>query len=54
MEMHQVRYFACANDRLYRRLVEVLGRPDLASGEFGDRRSRTANRHFNDRFPPYC
>src|SRR5712675_2598666 len=36
---------ACANDRLYRRLVvEVLGRPDLASGEFGDRRSRTANR----------
>ena len=38
-------YLACANDRLYRRLVvEVLGRPDLASGEFGDRRSRTANR----------
>jgi formyl-CoA transferase len=38
-------YIACANDRLYRRLViEVLGRPDLASGEFGDRRSRTANR----------
>jgi crotonobetainyl-CoA:carnitine CoA-transferase CaiB-like acyl-CoA transferase len=38
-------YVACANDRLYRRLViEVLGRPDLASGEFGDRRSRTANR----------
>src|SRR6266853_4945042 len=38
-------YMACANDRLYRRLViEVLGRPDLASGEFGDRRSRTANR----------
>jgi formyl-CoA transferase len=37
-------YIACANDRLYRRLVvEVLGRPDLASGEFGDRRSRTAN-----------
>lgn len=38
-------YIACANDRLYRRLViEVLGRPDLTSGEFGDRRSRTANR----------
>ena len=38
-------YIACANDRLYRRLViEVLGRSDLASGEFGDRRSRTANR----------
>lgn len=38
-------YIACANDRLYRRLViEVLGRPDLASGEFGDRRARTANK----------
>jgi crotonobetainyl-CoA:carnitine CoA-transferase CaiB-like acyl-CoA transferase len=38
-------YIACANDRLYRRLViEVLRRPDLASGEFGDRRSRTANK----------
>jgi formyl-CoA transferase len=38
-------YIACANDRLYRRLViEVLGRPDLASGEFVDRRSRSANR----------
>jgi crotonobetainyl-CoA:carnitine CoA-transferase CaiB-like acyl-CoA transferase len=38
-------YIACANDRLYRRLVvEVLGRPDLASGEFTDRRSRTANK----------
>jgi crotonobetainyl-CoA:carnitine CoA-transferase CaiB-like acyl-CoA transferase len=38
-------YIACANDRLYRRLVvDVLGRSDLASGEFGDRRSRTANR----------
>src|SRR5712692_1404710 len=38
-------YIACANDRLYRRLViEVLGRSDLASGEFADRRSRTANR----------
>src|SRR5246500_3792704 len=32
-------YIACANDRLYRRLViDVLGRADLASGEFGDRR----------------
>jgi crotonobetainyl-CoA:carnitine CoA-transferase CaiB-like acyl-CoA transferase len=38
-------YIACANDRLYRRLViEVLGRPDLASGEFAERRSRTANK----------
>jgi formyl-CoA transferase len=38
-------YIACANDRLYRRLViEVLDRPDLASGEFADRRSRTANK----------
>lgn len=38
-------YIACANDRLYRRLViEVLGRPDLASDKFGDRRSRTANK----------
>ena len=38
-------YIACANDRLYRRLVtEVLERPDLASGEFADRRSRTANK----------
>ena len=38
-------YIACANDRLYRRLViEVLGRPNLASGEFGDRRSRNANK----------
>jgi crotonobetainyl-CoA:carnitine CoA-transferase CaiB-like acyl-CoA transferase len=38
-------YMACANDRLYRRLViEVLGRPALASGEFADRRSRTANK----------
>jgi crotonobetainyl-CoA:carnitine CoA-transferase CaiB-like acyl-CoA transferase len=38
-------YIACANDRLYRRLVvEVLNRPDLVSGEFGDRRSRTTNR----------
>ncbi len=38
-------YIACANDRLYRRLVvDVLGRPDLASGDFADRRSRTANK----------
>jgi crotonobetainyl-CoA:carnitine CoA-transferase CaiB-like acyl-CoA transferase len=38
-------YVACANDRLYRRLVvEVLGRPDLASGEFAERRSRSANK----------
>jgi crotonobetainyl-CoA:carnitine CoA-transferase CaiB-like acyl-CoA transferase len=38
-------YIACANDRLYRRLVvDVLGRPDLASGEFADRRLRTANK----------
>ena len=38
-------YIACANDRLFRRLViEVLGRPDLASGEFADRRSRSANK----------
>ena len=38
-------YIACANDRLYRRLViEVLDRPDLASGEFANRRSRTANK----------
>jgi formyl-CoA transferase len=38
-------YIACANDRLYRRLViEVLGRPDLARGEYADRRSRSANK----------
>jgi crotonobetainyl-CoA:carnitine CoA-transferase CaiB-like acyl-CoA transferase len=38
-------YIACANDRLYRRLVvDVLGRPDLASGEFVDRRLRSANK----------
>src|SRR6202040_2207040 len=38
-------YIACANDRLFRRLViEVLGRPDLASGEFGNRRSRSVNK----------
>jgi crotonobetainyl-CoA:carnitine CoA-transferase CaiB-like acyl-CoA transferase len=39
-------YIACANDRLYRRLViEVLGRPELAGGpQFVDRRSRSANK----------
>jgi formyl-CoA transferase len=39
-------YIACANDRLYRRLViEVLGRPELAGGpQFADRRSRSANK----------
>jgi crotonobetainyl-CoA:carnitine CoA-transferase CaiB-like acyl-CoA transferase len=39
-------YIACANDRLYRRLViEVLWRPELASGpQFADRRSRSANK----------
>src|ERR1700680_4416164 len=38
-------YIACANDRLFRRLViEVLGRPDLATGEFADRRSRSVNK----------
>jgi crotonobetainyl-CoA:carnitine CoA-transferase CaiB-like acyl-CoA transferase len=38
-------YIACANDRLYRRLVvELLERPDLASGDFAHRRSRTANK----------
>src|ERR1700712_13346 len=38
-------YIACANDRLYRRLViEVLDRPDLTSGEFADRRTRSANK----------
>lgn len=38
-------YIACANDRLFRRLVvDVLGRPDLVSGDFGDRRSRVANK----------
>ena len=38
-------YIACANDRLYRRLViEVLDRPDLASGEFANRRSRSVNK----------
>src|SRR5260370_3710788 len=35
-------YIACANDRLYPRLViEVLGRPDLATGESSTQRSRT-------------
>jgi formyl-CoA transferase len=39
-------YIACANDRLYKRLVvEVLGRPDLANcPEFSDRRKRSANK----------
>jgi crotonobetainyl-CoA:carnitine CoA-transferase CaiB-like acyl-CoA transferase len=45
-------YIACANDRLYRRLViEVLGRPDLVSGEFGNRRSRSANKEKAARDP---
>jgi crotonobetainyl-CoA:carnitine CoA-transferase CaiB-like acyl-CoA transferase len=37
---------ACANDRLYRRLVtEVLERPDLISDpEFATRKARTANK----------
>ena len=39
-------YMACANDRLYRRLVtEVLERPDLISDpQFATRKARTANR----------
>jgi crotonobetainyl-CoA:carnitine CoA-transferase CaiB-like acyl-CoA transferase len=39
-------YIACANDRLYRRLVtEVLDRPDLVTDpEFATRKARTANR----------
>jgi crotonobetainyl-CoA:carnitine CoA-transferase CaiB-like acyl-CoA transferase len=39
-------YIACANDRLYRRLViEVLGRPDLIDDpQFANRRVRSANR----------
>src|ERR1700740_3694153 len=39
-------YMACANDRLYRRLViEVLARPDLISDpRFADRRNRSANK----------
>src|SRR5215469_16119044 len=39
-------YMACANDRLYRRLVtEVLERPDLISDpQFANRKSRSANK----------
>jgi crotonobetainyl-CoA:carnitine CoA-transferase CaiB-like acyl-CoA transferase len=39
-------YIACANDRLYRRLVtEVLERPDLVDNpQFATRKARTANR----------
>jgi crotonobetainyl-CoA:carnitine CoA-transferase CaiB-like acyl-CoA transferase len=39
-------YVACANDRLYRRLVtEVLERPDLVTDpQFATRKERTANR----------
>src|SRR5437762_9430786 len=39
-------YMACANDRLYRRLVtEVLERPDLVTDpRFMDRKGRTANK----------
>jgi len=39
-------YIACANDRLYRRLViEVLGRPDLIEDpQFANRRARSANK----------
>jgi crotonobetainyl-CoA:carnitine CoA-transferase CaiB-like acyl-CoA transferase len=39
-------YMACANDRLYRRLVtEVLERPDLITDpEFASRKARTANK----------
>ena len=39
-------YMACANDRLYRRLVtEVLERPDLVTDpEFAHRKTRTANK----------
>jgi crotonobetainyl-CoA:carnitine CoA-transferase CaiB-like acyl-CoA transferase len=39
-------YMACANDRLYRRLVtEVLERPDLITDpEFATRKARTANK----------
>jgi crotonobetainyl-CoA:carnitine CoA-transferase CaiB-like acyl-CoA transferase len=39
-------YMACANDRLYRRLVtEVLERPDLLTDpEFATRKARTANK----------
>src|SRR6266576_217508 len=39
-------YIACANDRLYRRLVvDVLDRPDLVTDpEFAHRKNRTANK----------
>src|SRR5246127_1030753 len=39
-------YMACANDRLYRRLVtEVLERPDLVTDpRFADRKNRSANK----------
>jgi len=39
-------YIACANDRLYRRLVvDVLGRPDLMTDErFANRKVRSANK----------
>ena len=39
-------YMACANDRLYRRLVvDVLDRPDLVTDpEFAHRKNRTANK----------
>ena len=39
-------YIACANDRLYRRLVvDVLDRPDLMTDErFSNRRARSANK----------
>jgi crotonobetainyl-CoA:carnitine CoA-transferase CaiB-like acyl-CoA transferase len=39
-------YMACANDRLYRRLVtDVLERPDLITDpQFANRRARTANK----------
>jgi len=39
-------YIACANDRLYRRLVvDVLGRPDLIEDpQFADRKARSANK----------
>jgi crotonobetainyl-CoA:carnitine CoA-transferase CaiB-like acyl-CoA transferase len=39
-------YMACANDRLYRRLVtEVLDRPDLVTDpDFSHRKARTANK----------
>src|ERR1700747_622371 len=40
-------YMACANDRLYRRLVtEVLERPDLVTDpEFANRRARSSNKN---------